>query len=124
MDKKNQCQTHYLACGELRELLVRKTGSPDFKPLHPGTMEIEPSGCRFEWEGRQEFQAMDKLEFLFQLEDCSMNAEATVISVDEWRCWDDCYDHKNWYTYRAEFDSELETHLFQRLLACPKRMKT
>ena len=52
MDKKNQCQTHYLACGELRELLVRKTGSPDFKPLHPGTMEIEPSGCRFEGEAR------------------------------------------------------------------------
>ena len=114
---------HYLACGQLKELLVRKKGSAHFRPLNPGIVEIGPTGCSFEWEGGQEFQPRDELEFLFHLEECSLNAEATVVSVDCWSCWDDGYDHKTWYSYRAEFSDELDAGMFQQLVSCAKRCR-
>jgi hypothetical protein len=124
MDEDKGCQLHYINCGKLKELLVRKTGSPGFTELHPGIVQLSPRTCCFEREGTQEFQVKDTLEFLFDLEDCFCTAQATVVSVDGWSCLDEGYHHKRWYNYRVEFHCELDESVCERLFAGPKRSVT
>lgn len=121
MDEDKVCQLRYVNCGRLRELSVRKTGSPGFMELHPGIVQLGPRTCCFEREGTQEFQVQDTVEFLFDLEGCSRTAQATVVSVDGWSCLDEGYHHKKWYSYRVEFDCELDESVCECLLPGPKR---
>lgn len=121
MVRENVGPMYYLAPGQVTNLLVRKKGSPEFRPLHMETVEISPTACCFEWEGKQEFQAREDLEFLFHLEDRSLNVKGTIVSIDPWKSWDEGYEYKTWHAYRAQFEAELDAGLFQRLAGDPKK---
>jgi hypothetical protein len=121
MDENKGRQLRYINFGKLKALSVRKTGSPGFTELHPGVVQLGPRSCLFEREGRQEFQVKDTVELFFALEDCFCQAQATVVSVEGWRCLDEGYHHKSWYNYEVEFDCELDANVYQHLVAGPKR---
>jgi hypothetical protein len=121
MDEDKRCELRYINCGNLKSLLVRRAGSPDFKELHPGIVQLGSSSCSFEREGGPEFQVKDSLELHFHLEDRCVTAPATVVSVDGWKCLDEGYHHQTWYRYGVELDCELDANVCERLITTPKR---
>jgi hypothetical protein len=41
--------------------------------------------------------------------------------VAKFEMLDEGYEYKTWFSYRAEFDADLEADLFQRIIGDPKK---
>ncbi len=117
-------QLYYLALSQVKNLSVQKTGATAYQPIHLGTVEISPTSCHFEREGRQEFQVGEECDIIFDMEGFCLSTKATVVFVARCEMLDEGYEHKIWFSYGVEFDAELDPDLFQRLVGDPKRSKT
>ncbi len=116
-------QMHYLDLGQVKKLSVRKQGEADFQPINPVIVEISPALCSFEREARQEFQVGEELDLLFDMQDCSLSARASIGWVVKCEHLDEGYEQKVWFSYGAEFDRELDADFFQRIAGDPKKSR-
>lgn len=114
-------QLYYLAPSRVKKLCVQRKGSVDCQPIHLGTVEISPTYCNFEGEGWQAFRVGEKCDIVIDAEDSLFSAKATIVLVAKFEMLDEGYQYKTWFSYGAEFDAELDTELFQRIVGDPKR---
>lgn len=117
-------QLYYLALGQVRRLAVQKKGATDYQPIHLSTVEVSPTFCHFEQEGRQEFQVGEECDILIDMEGSCFNVKATIVVVVRCEMLDEGYEQKTWFTYGVEFDRELDSILFKKLVGDRKRSKT
>ena len=111
----------YLAVSQVKKLLVRKKGASNFQVLHPEVVEISPTSCCFERKGHQDYQVGEEVDFLFDTGDCCLSAEAAIVWVTRYEFMDEAYEHDTWFSYGAEFSSELDGEFFQRIKGDPKK---
>jgi hypothetical protein len=121
MERQTAQQMHYLDLGRVKKLAVRKKGETDFQPIHLEIVEVSLDVCCFEREGRQEFQVGEELEFLFDIEDSCLSANATIGWVAKCELLDENYERRVWFTYGAEFGGEIDTDFFRRIAGDPKK---
>ena len=121
MDVLAAKQRHYLASNRVKKLLLRKKEAKDLHPLHPEIVEISPTTCCFEQEGRQEFKVGEEVDFIFDTGDCCLSAGARIVWVTKFEHIDEGYGHLVWFSYGAEFSGELDRDFFQRIKGDPKR---
>jgi hypothetical protein len=111
----------YLAVSRINKLSVRKKGASDLRLLHPEVVEISPTSCFFERPGNQDFQVGEEIDFLFDTEDSCLSAGAAIVWVTKFEFLDEAYEHDIWFSYGAEFSSELDGEFFQRIKGDPKK---
>ncbi len=105
-------------------MLVQKTNWPGLRPIHVETVEISPTLCCFEWEGEQAFGVGEELSFYFDLEGSPLSVKAAILDVDRCEFLDECYEHKTWFTYCAQFNGELDRDFFKRIVGSPRKCKS
>jgi hypothetical protein len=117
-------QAYYLSPGKVKNLFVQKKDSRNVRSVHLETVEISPTMCCFELEGGEEFLNRDELDFLFDLEDFSLKATATILRVDKRVFLNEGYEHKPRASYCAQFDRELDGDFFKRISGTPRVCKS
>lgn len=117
-------QFFYIAQGSIKRLSVQKRGRTEVRMIYVETVEISPMRCCFELEGEEAFQAGDLLEFHFDMEDYSVHAGARILDSDKCRLLDEGYERKPLVSYCAQFDGELDSSLFRRVMGIPRKCRS
>ncbi len=117
-------QLYYLSTAAVKKLSIQKKNwdRPYALPLE--IVEISLNGCTFEWESRREFNIGEELNFSLDLPDGPCSKKLAIVSCEEYRLFDDNYEQKTYFVYRARFDGELENNLFKTLITAPRKCKS